>query len=151
MRTQSVEVLNEADEMQRRMDFVIFSQETAIDYSTPGWVPGDPLWDRPEFGPVAGVQYVRPMIQLIDDLGRTWSYVRCEDCDVHWSGPDPCWMCGVERPSRRPSSELIYNIYHMHVDVSTNDRWRSAWEGIGFTPDRGFYSSSDALEVGIEV
>lgn len=58
------------------------------------WLPGDPLYDHP-FDRGGDAQTVRPMFQLVEDSGPL---PRCAPCRVSWSGDDPCWMCGEERP-----------------------------------------------------
>lgn len=59
-----------------------------------GWVPGDPIHERPRFG---DEQWVRPMVEVLDDdFGGV--VPRCSDCQVSWLGDDACWVCGDGRP-----------------------------------------------------
>lgn len=114
-RTQSANVLNEADRFQRILDWQLFcnEQERALWGYNPDvdWVPGDPIYTHPAYvfrsdacscgdcddannleGYYGNVP--RRMIELFDDV-ESYRYVRCEDCDVSWSGLDPiCWSCG---------------------------------------------------------
>lgn len=82
-------VSTEASEALARLDHVLGTFEAA---PTPDldWMPGDPIHDHPDFW-YKDEQYVRPMIELLDDGARG---VRCEDCQVSWRGPEPCWVCG---------------------------------------------------------
>lgn len=59
------------------------------------WNPGDPLYDHPYLRGEGEGNCVRPMFQLVEDYPP---YARCKPCDVVWSGPEPCWVCGEDRP-----------------------------------------------------
>ena len=39
------------------------------------------------------------MVELLDDYPHK---MRCEPCGVSWTGDDPCWMCGTDRPPLSP-------------------------------------------------
>src|SRR4051812_665298 len=100
MKTQSVNILNDADEFERRMNWQLFASEQesvlwggAEEDENGGktWRPGDSLWPMPR-GHFYGEQTVRRMIQEFDTDNDRSS--RCEKCDVWWIGPDPCFECG---------------------------------------------------------
>lgn len=114
-RTQSANVLNEADDFGRRLDYQLFlADQEAMLYGDPfGWKPGDPLYPDPRdyFRCDCGLPYcpgtpssehpqyyghhARPMFELFDEPKRIRSPRRCDDCEVGWHGSeDKCWVCG---------------------------------------------------------
>lgn len=110
----SADVLNEADRFERILNWQLFciDQERML-YSDPEtWVPADGCYPNPlelcethycsgcrECAPIElhsmyGGNYVRPMVEEIE-LDREYTFnPRCERCDVSWSGPTDCWVCG---------------------------------------------------------
>lgn len=67
------------------------------------WLPGDPLYDRPDGWDLDALT-VRPMFQVVDDWAPP---PRCRPCQVTWSGDAGCWMCGEERPALGPFDQAI--------------------------------------------
>lgn len=140
-RTQSAEVLNEADALERKLDYMLFVQEqNARLWSDPSdWVPGDPIAETEwglnhyhemigriqhfvwrESGPLGNV--MRPMFQLFedDDTMESREEVRCEDCDVWFGFPEnTCFVCGREvDPLPDPASfqkSLLYGYGVLNV------------------------------------
>ena len=134
-RSQTIEVLNNADDVQRRLDWVLFSNDNEHYGSESDWAPGDPLYDEPSG--CDGDQYVRPMFEEIDinsfhiqhaDRERR---VRCTDCDTFWVGEEPCFVCGTDVPDRtigaylakyaRVDADLtrpIYSNTHRQIQIS---------------------------------
>lgn len=133
-RKQTVDVLNEAYDLELRMSWVLFKQEIAIDYSVDGWVPGEPLFRRPGrnndecYAMVYNEeqlrwvnryvgQHIRPMFELFDieeELSRssrfgTYNPRYCEDCEVSWDGNDGCWICGVGLYEYKTDALTVYN------------------------------------------
>jgi len=90
-RTQTTEVLNDSDDFERKLSWILFKQEIAIDYSQPGWVPGDPLHEPPE---LTWANYSFPETHVEPVFNKT----RCFSCNTSWLGPEPCWVCGEDRP-----------------------------------------------------
>lgn len=100
-RAQTVDVLNDSTTVQSRIDTVLAAPD--LDWSNDsGWQPGDPLYDRPNPYLRYGDQWVRPLIQLIEDGAEWGDYARCEACQVSWSGPEACWLCGDPETERKP-------------------------------------------------
>lgn len=109
MRNQTINVLNKADSIQRRMDWMLFVQEQDMRLfgHEDGWGPGDPIHKRPGHGGwlVHGDQYVRDMIEDIDIEAfnslpevyypRNW----CQPCEVLWESDEPCFVCGTQYPA----------------------------------------------------
>jgi hypothetical protein len=117
MRTQSVDVLNDADRTQRIMDWVLFKHEQEKILYNPTvedpWVPGIPLIDRWRHAFYFQGSFdvcARPMFELFNHDNRAgiiWShrgrYV-CEDCEVGWDdveGPN-CFVCGELGTDTKP-------------------------------------------------
>lgn len=116
-KTQSANVLNDADRFEQILNVTLFNQ--AQDQLLWGhnpdvdWRPGDPIYEDPrwayDYRPEHGAlnwedgdwgNHVRPMIQEYIDGNRP-ARMRCEPCGVSWSWnskDDICWMCGEERP-----------------------------------------------------
>lgn len=105
--TSTTEILNDTTSVQSRIDTVLSAEGNQLDWSNDtGWQPGDPIYQHPyvrawrteELSVVP-----REMVQVIDEPERD---MRCTDCAVSWSGPEPCWSCGTDCPPRRRSSWL---------------------------------------------
>lgn len=92
-RNTTIELLNETERLQLRMTWQLFlSENNAVVYGDgTGWQPGDPL-----AGPW-GVT-VNPIYDVRDD-GNGLN-AECVDCQVLWSGNDPCWICGKPKPEQ---------------------------------------------------
>jgi hypothetical protein len=113
-RSQTIEVLNETISMQDRINRVVFIQETTLDYSTPGWKPGEPLYPDPREHLTQDSMYVRPVFELRDqvmtycrgdDFGDLLHLLWCQKCDVGWDEYDECWLCGtLPDPKWNPSA-----------------------------------------------
>jgi hypothetical protein len=145
--TKSADVLNGSDSFEDRLNWVLFKQEqdarlwSGLEMEgTKQWVPGDPMYSKPERGrfpefefPSEGFMidpddywinisdfdengvrgnYYRPLFEIFSDVYREvrdpdnlgyWKMelkrdYRCAECEVHWWGDEPCFVCGVERP-----------------------------------------------------
>lgn len=104
-KTKSAEVLNEADRFEDILNYTLFVQEQDSRLWSGGegeWHPGDPL----------PPQEIDPAFEL--DMEQSFSRedfvmhnqahvdrfkyftIRCEDCEVSWTGSEPCWMCGKQ-------------------------------------------------------
>lgn len=107
-RTQSANVLNEADRFENILEWRLFSEEqTARLWSGDDWVPGDPLFMHPQeryfFHDDDMGECPREMVQIIDPPGH-YTDMRCQDCAVSWGGAvtwgghkdNICWNCGKE-------------------------------------------------------
>lgn len=81
------------------------------------WTPGDPLHDRPH-GAFYGEQHVRPMYELLPET--SWVRLRCRPCEVTWAGPEPCWVCGVDRPA--PPERSKATTHDVTVSLSASIR-----------------------------
>lgn len=123
-RTQSANVLNEADDAERRLNWVLFCQEQEqILWGAPEkeWRPGDFLYSNAKKGYVGALDadcrfqgnHPRPMIQqfeidaftmyVLDGWGNSVQdeiVATCPECGVGWDGNGDCWICG--RPGDRP-------------------------------------------------
>lgn len=99
---QTMDVLNDSTTLQSRIDTVLAAPD--LDWANDsGWQPGDPLYDHPwDFGS-SSTQYVRYMVETIDDPEPL---MRCETCDVDWSGDEACWLCGADCP--RPAFGMTF-------------------------------------------
>jgi len=102
MKKHSVDVLNEAYDFERKLNWVLFKAEQEALLYRPGeeWYPGDAMWSRPEYFRDTNQQYIRCMIEEIDmgvfnNQDRVLFEARCEPCQVSWEGPGPCWVCGM--------------------------------------------------------
>lgn len=106
-RTKSADVLNGADSLGQKLDWMLFtSEQNAMLWdASDGWKPGDPLfWDprvlHKSSEPRLHVEYtgntVRPLFQLFeDDETLAGQAMRCTDCEVSFGyTEDQCWMCG---------------------------------------------------------
>lgn len=118
-RTQSANVLNEADRFETQLRWILFKQEqeavhTALLLDT-GWAPGNPLHEYPNS--YLGGQYVRYMVDLLpldrfhDEDGIKYFRARCDECEVSWEGYDPCFSCGVERA--HPYAKIHFNAEYL--------------------------------------
>lgn len=133
-RTQSANVLNAADDFERRLAYSLFVQEQdARLWSGYDWSPGDPLFPDPRLvfnggtcsccndidddEPYQG-NVVRRMVELFND-GDNYPSIRCKDCEVWWRGPDPCFVCGelVEVSLR---NQPLFDGLHMPIGEITN-------------------------------
>ncbi len=113
---QSVEVLNEADSMERRLDWILFKseQEQQLVWREGEWNVGDEIWNRPSWW-MSSRQYIRPIIQSLD-INMYSSFgeeliVRCTDCEVDWIGPEPCFVCGLTSPDMELTKQLPRRIW----------------------------------------
>lgn len=134
-RTQTANVLNEADRFERILSWQLFcmEQEAMLYGYNPEveWVPGDPLfvtpyneWDDVEEDEYVVGNYVRPMIQIVgmanylnndgtpvfydDDTMDSERPSRCQDCQVSWDHTEiSCWMCGKEYPAKKSAMSHI--------------------------------------------
>lgn len=99
-----------------RINTVLGGWEAQPAVDEDGWLPGDPLYQRPR-GYLAGEQTIRPMFDLIDE------YIdppRCAECDVYWRGPAACFICGQKVPDPRDSSASAYGfLTFADVEVPT--------------------------------
>jgi hypothetical protein len=102
MKKRSVTVLDEADDFEAKLRWVLFKTEQdkrLFEYNDDvPWYPGMAMYPRPR-GHLVFEQTVRYMVQELDDLREwdDWFEYRCEDCETWWVGMDPCWVCGEER------------------------------------------------------
>lgn len=109
MKKQSAAVLDEADDFEARLRWLLFKVDQAKvlypsedpEVGPEQWRPGIPIYKRPSrLGYVVGQLTIRPMIQdLPEGYFHTpeafWFKSRCHDCEVFWEGADPCWVCGA--------------------------------------------------------
>lgn len=100
-RNQSIGVLNDTTDALNDIDEMLRRVEDTPDVSTEiEWVPGDPLYDRPNPWGFFEEQYVRPMIEDLDidffHTPRGMPEIRCRKCYVSWKGDEPCFICGEE-------------------------------------------------------
>lgn len=87
--TTTTEILNGATSIQSRIDTVLTAEDHQLDWTVDtDWMPGDPIYSSPGCTP-------RRMVDLLES--RTIP-ARCEPCQVRWTGDDPCWVCGEDRP-----------------------------------------------------
>ena len=100
----TTEVAAEAELALARISTVLAGHE-AQPIADAEWMPGDPLWERPDG--YADEQVIRPIFQIIDDNG--WRIARCLPCQVSWVGTEPCWMCGetVTAPASTPRLTMM--------------------------------------------
>lgn len=113
----SVVAANELDRIGNVLTAYDVSPKLGSEDGADGWLPGDPLYDRPKSG-LMGHQWVRPMFQVFDEeeshqqlrvpaeshdgsVLEFWT-ATCETCEVSWEGGGPCWVCGV-----RPKSAMV--------------------------------------------
>lgn len=129
-RSQTIDILNDAYDMQRRLDWVLFSNENEHHGSESEWVPGDPLFDRPHMYS-SHAQYIRPMFELMDyfhNNNSVYFTARCSECKVYWSGDEPCWVCGENAPDPLKFSEVGLGepswdyVYYTASDVEITTR-----------------------------
>lgn len=127
-RTQSADVLNEADRFERILNWQLFCMEQEAmlfgDNPDANWTPGIPLYPYPEehYDPEAeryyyAGNYIRPMFEIIglksanradgslhfatDHTLDTRFHIKCHDCQVSWDRTeDTCWMCGKYYPKK---------------------------------------------------
>lgn len=129
-RTQSATVLNDADALERRMDWILFAQEqdARLWGNSEEWLPGDPLFTHPWLIPTSGCdccpaeeesEYtghtVRPIFQVfeVDDTLNSYIPARCEPCGVSWHGDEVCFVCDAERKSpyfQRSMPPMYYGV-----------------------------------------
>lgn len=89
-RAQTVDVLNDSTTLQSRIDTVLAAPD--LDWANDSrWQPGDPLYDHPWDWGSDSSQYVRRMVEVIEEPDRA---MRCAACEVSWAGPEACWLCG---------------------------------------------------------
>jgi len=123
MRTQSAEVLNDADAFERKASWIAFQEEISFVWAwspadPEAWIPGEPLFVNPDFIPGNNWDHlfsgdlswgpegncVAPMYDLREDMAHS---MRCEDCEVDWVGiEEPCFICGEERVPRRSFKQM---------------------------------------------
>lgn len=122
-RSDTINLLNDADDISRKLDWILFKAEVEHIWSgsSKEWRPGDPIHQVPIYKHVlyglleaTGQQYIRPMIEFIDPDGYfepdTGEWVetgemqepRCIECMTFWVGPDPCFSCGTKIEQCRP-------------------------------------------------
>lgn len=101
MKSNTTQILNEADDMERRLSWVLFkAEQEAMLYSgnEDEWSPGDPVYLPPELT----VDYFQePTEDEIVAYAHTQVYFnppRCDDCGTYWKGEEPCFICGETRP-----------------------------------------------------
>lgn len=90
-----------------RIDHALAVQD-AVPTGDADWLPGDPIHDAPR-GCLFDEQTIRPMLDLFDDDELALWAPRCEPCNVSWTGPDPCWVCGTERVDTDSLIGLIFD------------------------------------------
>lgn len=133
MKKQSVEVLNDADAMMRRVNWQLFvAEQEALLYDLKSyvrWTPGMPLYNR--FVPVI---YVRPIYEVLNDnmvrvLGRGDTNVisRCLECEVWWDGDEPCFICGEEREYLEQHLERGLVMVWSHITQESSDAGWDKW------------------------
>lgn len=176
-RTKSADVLNEADRLERRLDWQLFciEQEKRLWSETTGtkWRPGVPMHERPrsEVDPDTGEQYirgncVRPMMQTYeyeedmdddeefygDRCQRVISYpwVDCPPCDVGWVGDEPCWMCGAEYAWKMPRPQKWAGFTRVAPQIVVGDIEMSA-DGMTFRGRLDISSIVSGFNVASEV
>lgn len=87
--SQSIEVLNDAHDFQRRLDWVLFCEENEWPYIEGAWNPGEPLFERPCQSECCynEVQWIRAIVELHDAHtfhtpdGMDEIVLRCTDCE----------------------------------------------------------------------
>lgn len=112
MRTQSAEVLNDADALERRMRWVEFQheQDTVLYGGAEGeWRPGAPLHSIPTnrlLSIAREQQWCRPAAEILPNhfwstRNKCWDW--CMECEVGWCDDDDdhCWVCGAVVESQR--------------------------------------------------
>lgn len=97
MKSDTTQILNEADDMERRLSWVLFKQEQdARLYGDEGsWRPGMPLHCQPRIDHMPTPFEVEAYNDITKDR---FNLPRCEPCGVFWKGEEPCWICGEHRP-----------------------------------------------------
>jgi hypothetical protein len=134
MKKRSVTVLDEADDFEAKLRWVLFKTEQdkrLFEYNDDvPWYPGMAMYPRPR-GHLVFEQTVRYMVQELDDLREwdDWFEYRCEDCETWWVGMDPCWVCGEERldltKSFWPGHKAAYTSFDdvtLRLDMSDMER-----------------------------
>jgi hypothetical protein len=142
-RTQSANVLNEADRFQAILDWQLFCMEQDSmlwgdnsEYDGQ-WRPGVPIHEHPyvlsadlhqrilfdrnpteiDLWDGSFGNHVRPMLQEFDD-GDQYGPTIC--CDVSWSqveSPSQCWVCGKEFQSLKQMSFLPKSVYALNPPI----------------------------------
>lgn len=101
-RTQSANVLNEADQFSQILDWELFTaDQDALLWggNETEWKPGTPLVTHPHerIDDLGG--HPRPIFELMSDVvfhnrDQIWFLTMCEKCQVSWEVGSSCWMCG---------------------------------------------------------
>lgn len=124
MKKKSVDILNEADEFEAQLRWLLFKVDQAkVLYPSEDpeigpvqWQPGIPIYSRPSaYGWRVGQLSIRPMYELIHTSQFHTPEVyydepRCWPCEVYWSGSQPCFVCGKERDAYYPGMIAIASI-----------------------------------------
>lgn len=133
MKSDTTDILNEADNMERRLSWVLFKQEqnarlfNGEEYDWRGnllWRPGDVVglstWVEPE-------EESPPSTDELIAYGHTHVFFnppRCDECETYWKGPEPCFICGEVR-------DLGFEFYPGHGASAVRVRFGVDAEGFG--------------------
>lgn len=165
MRTRSVDVLNDADDMQRKMDWILFKEEQDARLwggpeliKTDGewgkytikWRPGDPLHDQWTKLLNGNYGVTREMVEVIEDEAE-WEglHYACQDCMVDWDQYETgeCWVCGRDYGRRERIGPVFLGDYDINfsrqmLSYSPADvqmvTAMGEWEALGAVSDEGF-------------
>lgn len=134
MKSDTTDILNEADDMERRLSWVLFKQEQEAtlyggddfdeEEGVMAWRPGDPVYLPPELMPSYREQ---PSVDEMIAYGHTqlsFNPPRCDECETYWKGPEPCFICGETR-------ELGFEFYPGHGSPAVRVRFGVDAEGFG--------------------
>lgn len=132
-----------------RINTVLAGWEAQPDADADGWLPGDPLYQRPRGGHF-DEQTIRPMIALLED-GNAAMAARCVECDVYWRGPAACFVCG----QKVPASDSVFDFLaftHLapraaRAAASFSEQMRMVAEAFGHEFDRAIAVQFSELRV----
>lgn len=131
-RDQTIGILNDADSMSSRLNWILFvAEQEALLYgeSDVKWMPGDFLPRFTKEGVYIGVSANRPLFSLLhwDQFSNyggevqyeTWYW--CTDCGVGWDDAVmACWMCETSQYVIKPADirrRVVENIYNEAADA----------------------------------
>lgn len=136
-RTKSADVLNEADRYQKQLDWQLFAYEQERRLyelrDDVDWIPGEPLYAHPD---AVGYRFVPPGVEfdadfiewpgswgncpraMIEQIEEIFLLMRCEDCEVRWSGLEPCWVCGEQRKDRFKAARMTFSDHYAPLVIN---------------------------------
>lgn len=126
-RSQTVDLLNETDNLESRMRWLLFQQEIAHIWNGPDQVAGVPVWRPGE--PIYHPQETNVLDLDFDGYIEGSFAVRCTSCEVSWRGDDPCWSCGAEVPLY--NSDYLRSIFGVHISFDVEVDMETITNGDG--------------------